>query len=1024
MKKDAKSSEFKSIAAQYAHAQTLKTKEAAQDAEPPAQASAKFKRMVTRQKARDFQGQYALLVTFFLWIFFIHATGIYFFTKGFLLTRFVLDFKSECDKVPAGLLRSAETRKQNGCWHDKTFDKAVVLIIDALRYDFTVPIESTEPRHFHNAFPVLYETAVAEPQNSFLLPFIADPPTTTLQRLKGLTTGTLPAFIDAGSNFAGTAIEEDNLIAQLLDANKTLVHLGDDTWQALFPTHFDPVLTRAYDSLNVWDLHTVDNGVAAHILPLLHPLNNTKWDVLVAHVLGVDHAGHRYGPDHPAMGAKLQQMDTFIRSIMAALDPSTLLVVMGDHGMDAKGDHGGESDDEVQAALWMYSQKGVFGRRGGYALPPLKAPEKAVAQIDLVPTLALLLGIPIPFNNLGAPIEEAFIGNTGDDWETLARINALTGSQIHRYQSEYSAARELDAGSTAKGLALWEAARTLWDVRGEATLEEWEEIYAAFSKYQMETLDMCRGLWARFDVPSMIQGIAILAVGLIVLIIYANPLEGDLTDFSTLRPIQILGGSVVGGVLCANLSTLYPDIISFLDASLLGATAGSLLVSIWTPLALRYLRKLFSPLPCTAWGWLSLVSTLLPCIGFASNSFTIWEDEILLFLLATFALFALIASLRLPSRTSRLLGAYHSIAFIVLTRLASLSRLCREEQMPWCRSTFYASATSSTSAPWHLLVPFAIALFLPGVIRAHYQREDSYAGSAPLWIGYVFRFGLFLNAIFWTLAAADDEDWLPSLPEGVLKSVRTLLAQFVLALSFAAGTATFIWAGPCLSLSPLSPARKVTLSGAANAAGGQYFLLVSSLALGLLLVQKPLGAGALALFLLALFSLLTLIPLLSLHTSAIGPTALALLGSLHFFKTGHQATLASIQWDAAFVPLHTIRYPWSPLLLVLNTFGAQILAAAAVPLLALWMRPPGKANARVADVGRAAAGLLVYFASAALAAAVCAAWLRRHLMLYRVFSPRFLMGAMALLVVDAAVVLFALLGGGWSVASAAAVFGF
>lgn len=39
-----------------------------------------------------------------------------------------------------------------------------------------------------------------------------------------------------------------------------------------------------------------------------------EWDVLVAHFLGVDHCGHRFGPDHPAMADKLIQMDGVIRS--------------------------------------------------------------------------------------------------------------------------------------------------------------------------------------------------------------------------------------------------------------------------------------------------------------------------------------------------------------------------------------------------------------------------------------------------------------------------------------------------------------------------------------------------------------------------------------------------------------------------------------------------------------------------------------------------------------------------------------
>ncbi|KAK4903510.1 hypothetical protein LTR28_001172, partial [Elasticomyces elasticus] len=242
---------------------------------------------------------------------------------------------------------------EDGCWHEKSFDKAVIIVIDALRYDFAAPyppssasVSLRRPRHYHNLIPVLYETAAQQSGNALLLPFIADPPTTTLQRLKGLTTGTLPTFVEGGSNFAGAEILEDNLVGQLKTAGKKVVHLGDDTWTSLFPGHFHPNLSHAYDSFNVWDLHTVDNGVTEHLFPLLQfqeTVSGTEadWDVIIAHYLGVDHAGHRYGPDHLAMSDKLAQMDEVVRQAISSLPDDTLLVVMGDHGMDPKGDHGG-----------------------------------------------------------------------------------------------------------------------------------------------------------------------------------------------------------------------------------------------------------------------------------------------------------------------------------------------------------------------------------------------------------------------------------------------------------------------------------------------------------------------------------------------------------------------------------------------------------------------------------------------------------------------------------------------------------
>jgi predicted AlkP superfamily pyrophosphatase or phosphodiesterase len=59
---------------------------------------------------------------------------------------------------------------------------------------------------------------------------VADPPTTTMQRLKGLTTGSLPTFIDMASNFGSHEVTEDNLLDQLVRNGKRVVFAGDDTW--------------------------------------------------------------------------------------------------------------------------------------------------------------------------------------------------------------------------------------------------------------------------------------------------------------------------------------------------------------------------------------------------------------------------------------------------------------------------------------------------------------------------------------------------------------------------------------------------------------------------------------------------------------------------------------------------------------------------------------------------------------------------------------------------------------------------
>lgn len=84
--------------------------------------------------------------------------------------------------------------------------------------------------------------------------------------------------------------------------------MGDDTWAGLYPSRFKR--SWNFPSFNVFDLDTVDNGVVDNIYKEI-ALND--WDLLIAHVLGVDHCGHRYGPNHPEMARKLIETNQIIR---------------------------------------------------------------------------------------------------------------------------------------------------------------------------------------------------------------------------------------------------------------------------------------------------------------------------------------------------------------------------------------------------------------------------------------------------------------------------------------------------------------------------------------------------------------------------------------------------------------------------------------------------------------------------------------------------------------------------------------
>jgi GPI ethanolamine phosphate transferase 3 subunit O len=905
----------------------------------------------------------------------------------------------------------------------------VIIIIDALRYDFTVPFVPMEndrdPKPFHNAFPILYDTSSTRPENAFLLPFIADPPTTTLQRLKGLTTGTLPTFIDVGSNFAGTAIEEDNLLAQMRTQGKTMVHLGDDTWQSLFPGHFHGNLSHPYDSFNVWDLHTVDDGVTSHLLPLLNSQNGTQWDLIFGHFLGVDHAGHRYGPEHPAMKEKLLQMNDVVHQIMEALDENTVLVVLGDHGMDTKGDHGGESDEEVESALWMYSTRPAFGRtHADFVKPPANAKIRPVRQIDLVSTLSLLLGLPIPFNNIGAPIEEAFSQPGQPNWKDLATVNQIAVAQIQRYQEEYSKARNLDRDIDQH--ALYQSAMSLLepnDTSSKGADDRLKEAYLALRKYEVTILSLYRRLWANFDLSDMLRGLVILVGGLVNLITFSAS-EPGLIGSGMVKAVP--AGMAVGfavAILCD--AVLAHRLRSAM--AIFGLTFGSLLAALCSSCPRR--NNFTSLLPKSLWSWLAFVFTTSQAAGFASNSYTIHEDSILLFYLTTFGIVSCLSSLRQTESSDRYLGALHSMLFIFLARLASFSRLCREEQIPGCRSTFYASTNSSTSGPWQIFLPFVIAIALPAFVKARYLGTASYVGPARFWLGFCFRIGLLLIAVYWMLDAADNGVWVQdSVSPESLRNAALTLSRCVICTTVLVGVITVGWAKPCIDVSTvrrdstegqaeddkMQAKPAVAISGYANVHGARYFLLLPVFIILVSLLLPPMGQFSIAICACQILCLLEILDTNGLSlaasssqgkTTAIGSIVLAMLGSFHFFKTGHQATLASIQWNAAFVPFRTIIYPWSPILIILNTFGPQILCAAAVPLTVLWKRPlrrhPDWMKDLLNDVMYAVVGHMLYYSTIQLATTMWVGHLRRHLMLYRVFMPRFLMSSVLLVVIDA-----------------------
>lgn len=95
---------------------------------------------------------------------------------------------------------------------EKKVGKVVLIIIDALRYDFAAGSTSA----------MSFLKSLIRDSRGCAFPAFAHPPTVTLPRLKALTSGSVPNFLDVILNFASGEFPIDNLIAQFTRKNKTV----------------------------------------------------------------------------------------------------------------------------------------------------------------------------------------------------------------------------------------------------------------------------------------------------------------------------------------------------------------------------------------------------------------------------------------------------------------------------------------------------------------------------------------------------------------------------------------------------------------------------------------------------------------------------------------------------------------------------------------------------------------------------------------------------------------------------------
>lgn len=531
-------------------------------------------------------------------------------------------------------------------------------------------------------------------------------------------------------------------------------------------------------------------------------------------------------------------MNSLIETITSLMDPDGLLLVMGDHGMSRSGDHGGDSVDETHAAFFAYSPHWNIN----FDVHTLRT----VSQVDLVPTLAILLGIPIPYSNLGSVIldliypdhmvsskqndqtsilsyyADALTLNVRQVWRYLLAYNEnspFPEEDFRRLNGQHSRIQELFERMAVDG-CLENCNR---DVQ---LLKEFIQLTQLFLN---EAKEMCRSIWARFDLASISIGLTIFASALVL----------HALTFTVAMPTNYASIGIVS-VLLSILVQRWTDVLA-LALNLLPVLG---FITQWTRVKYFHLTHLVP---------------IVLAVLYTSNSFVVEEPYVVHHLAQTLIWIPWLLR-RNPDGHQWIVRAGLSLT----TRLGLTYFRCREEQFPKCEANnLHRSLTSLSTSNWTVLGRLFLALISIGGFHLFCSRFLPGGKATKLLTA--------ITAIYWVLQAASvvlievDPDTLALLPKLFYFAFLLVLA-YQIRLRF---------------LQKVHEYRENTVE-----------LILLMVALSILLAGDGLAPGI-------ILTMTNILLVMQLFFFRPDPELWPLYGvlSLHgFFSTGHHTSFPSVPW--------------------------------------------------------------------------------------------------------------------------------
>ena len=481
--------------------------------------------------------------------------------------------------------------------------------------------------------------------------------------------------------------------------------------------------------------------------------------------------------------------------------------------------------------------------------PPLSPPQvlpRTVYQIDLVPTTALLLGMPIPYSNLGMVIPEVFLPSPSSltpplpsptDSQTSGFVGHVTpdflhilsnnSEQIRRYLRAY---QEYAGGDFPPSLldsleAQLAKARRLHGgllVAGHTHVDQGDLAANAYATYMNQARAMCQGVWARFDDGAINKGMLVLFATLCLNVLLSLVERGGagLLSLERFAIVVLPGAAVVAAVITrSDVELLVSVVFGLVTFSLLLLLCTAAYSGLRLPSRASLWVAAVAGLGTTTAGGVRLVVVAtagLHCFSLLSNSFILYEGDVVAFLLQSVLALLAVHSLRqaasrngptkLSSSLVAILVPFLSLAAVVRAAKAFFS--CRDLQVGCVGTTL----TSPLSVLPNVYEPSAVARFLLSCaltcgapLSLAYLVPDACRHHLSLPLRALVRFGLPLASLGTCVSWALEAFLWSGGGGGAVASIlgRVLLPRAVFALCGGAAVVCIVKPYDCLRVSAL-----------------------------------------------------------------------------------------------------------------------------------------------------------------------------------------------------------------------------